>query len=52
VPGGFVIVADPVREEGGQVLRVTWLKLVEAAGTAPASAEHPPDACYERSRGV
>jgi hypothetical protein len=25
---------------------------VEAAGTAPASAEHPPDACYERSRGV
>jgi len=22
---------------------------VEAAGTAPASAEHHPDACYERS---
>ena len=24
--------------------------LVEAAGTAPASAEHHSDACYERSR--
>ena len=39
----------PLNEEGARPL--VWpLREVEAAGTAPASAEHHPDACYERSR--
>ena len=56
-PGCSALSRRPNRRRGRRAAASSaaagWIavgaSLVEAAGTAPASAEHPPDACYECS---